>query len=83
MASPKTEKPMKIIIDNPIDALDQVRDLISYHRWMLLAMTGGTTDGMDPDDISGHLFLLDIQKRIMDGAIDQLEAAHKPKAVAA
>jgi hypothetical protein len=37
---------MKIIIDNAFDAfdaLDQVRSLISYHRWMLLAMTGGPT----------------------------------------
>jgi hypothetical protein len=77
---------MKIILDNSSDALEalaQVRSLISYHRWMLLAMTGGTTFGMDPNDISGHLFLLDIQKQIMDGAIDQLEAAPKPKAVAA
>jgi hypothetical protein len=77
------EKPMKIIIDNPIDTLDQVRNLISYQHWMLLAMTGGPTFGMEGEDISGQLFLLEIQKQIMDGVIDQLEAAPKPKAVAA
>jgi hypothetical protein len=77
---------MKIIIDNAFDAfdaLDQVRSLISYHRWMLLAMTGGPTFGMEAEDVSGHLFLFEIQKQIMDGAIDQLETAPTPKAVAA
>jgi hypothetical protein len=54
---------MKIIIDNAFDAfdaLDQVRSLISYHRWMLLAMTGGPTFGMEAEDVSGHLCLFEI-----------------------
>ncbi len=56
----------------------------AYRCFLVVEMSGkGCVFVMDEKDISGHIFLLGIQKQIMDDALKQLEGVNKPKAVSA
>ena len=68
---------MKIILDNPVDALCRVNDLISYQHYLLVEMSGGACFPPNKEEISGHWFLLEIQQKIIACAVSELESVNK------
>ena len=59
---------------HPSDAIHQVMELMSYQAWLLSEITGSTGCSMDSRDITGQIVLLELQRAMIQAAMDKQDA---------